>query len=43
LNPTKSELYVIKKWIKSLDTNQDWPEHVDNVFNQLAKRLSHEL
>lgn len=43
LNPTKSELYVIKKWIKSLDTNQNWPSHVDNAFNQLAKRLNHEL
>lgn len=43
LKPSKKELLKIRAWVTECDTNPDWPEHVNSTFDELAKKLGHEL
>ena len=43
LAPSKEELRVSIEWVKEQDANPNWPERVDIVLNDLAKRLGYEL
>lgn len=43
LNPTKEEIFSIVDWVKSYDSNPDWPDYVDKKINELRKKLGHEF
>lgn len=39
LSPTEKELVESVKWIVEQDTNKDWPNHVEEMINELKKKL----
>ena len=43
LAPSKEELIFSIAWVKSQDGHHKWPERVDIVLENLAKRLGYEL
>ena len=43
LKPTAKELKNALPWLVEKDGNPDWPEHVNNTLNHLAKELGYEL
>ena len=43
LKPTLDELKAALPWVKEQDANPDWPKHVENSIQELAKTLGYEL
>lgn len=43
LKPTATELKDSLNWVKQRDAHPKWPERVEFVFQNLAKRLGYEL
>ncbi len=42
LNPTEDELVNSIAWVTEQDANPNWPEHVENVLEDLKGRLKNE-
>lgn len=43
LKPTQQELQDALGWVQYQDANVDWPKHVQNKFEELAKELGYVL
>jgi Nucleotidyltransferase of unknown function (DUF6036) len=41
LAPRASELAALRPWLHAQDLNPDWPQHVDAVLSDLARRCDH--
>ncbi len=41
--PTETESSECLQWVCDRDMNPDWPTHVTNSFNKLARKLGYEL
>lgn len=41
LAPTEDELKEVRPWLDERDANPAWPEHVEDVLSDLARRLRH--
>lgn len=39
--PTRVELEEARSWVQAQDANELWPDHVDEMFAELGRRLGH--
>lgn len=39
LSPSENELTEAMTWVKEQDTNPDWPMHVEEMINELKKKI----